>query len=788
MSIKSLKTLEYDKIIKMLEDKAKFSLGKEMVRKLQPHTDVGKIKVEQEETGEAVSLIIQKGSLPLGGISDINKSLKRVSIDGVLSVEELIQVSDFLYVTNKVMNYSNNIDRKIRNERLEKIFSNIQVVEELEKEINNCIDGDKGVKDNASRELSFIRKSIKSTNDRIREKLGNVLNATANKDLLQESVVTIRNDRYCVPIKQEYRNKFKGMVHDQSSTGATVFIEPMQVVEYNNKIKELKLAEIKEIEKILRRLSCLVKENVVQLKNNLEVLTKLDFIFAKGELALEQNATKPILNENKYIYLKNARHPLLPEKEAVKNDIYLGDEFKTLLITGPNTGGKTVTLKTIGLAVLMAQSGLHVVASHNSEVGVFDNVFADIGDEQSIEQNLSTFSSHMTNIVNIIDNVTNDSLVLFDELGAGTDPLEGANLAIAIIEYLSGIDVTLCVTTHYSELKVFAVKTKGVENASCEFNIETLTPTYKLLMGVPGKSNAFEISKRLGLPDFIINNGRSKLNEKDIKFEDVITEIEMSKKAMMLEEEKMRKLKEEAKQIKEKYEEEQLKIEQNKIKIINEAKVESRRITKLAKSEADRLVKELKDKYNNKGTVKELDKVRQEIQSNLSKYNVGIENLNKPNKFNKEVPKEINIGDEVFITSLNTNGIALTKIGNNEEVLIQAGIIKMKMHISNLVLKNEKKKNKPKVQKRSKIGKANSISTELDIRGSLVLEGIELVDKYLDDAALSNINTITIIHGKGTGMLRKGVHSHLKNHPLVESFRKGEFGEGDDGVTIIQLK
>lgn len=788
MNEKSLKTLEYYKILKMLEEKAKFSLGKEKAKQLKPIVDINKIKRLQGETREAVELTLLRGNIPLGGISDISKNLKRVSIDGTLSIEELLKISDFLNVVNKVLKYSSNSNSKKTYDEIGEYFNRLCTCEELEREINNSIENEKKIKDNATTELSLIRKSIRNTNDRIREKLNNVLNANANKDMLQESVITIRNDRYCVPIKQEYRHKFKGMVHDQSSTGATVFIEPMQVVEYNNKIKELKLQQSKEIEKILKNLSRMVGEKGEILKINLDCLAKLDFIFAKGELSLDLNCSEPILNEKGKINLKGAYHPLLEGENVISNNIYIGDKYSTLLITGPNTGGKTVTLKTIGLAVLMAQSGLQIVAKDRSEVSVFDRIFADIGDEQSIEHSLSTFSSHMINIVDILNNITNNSLVLFDELGAGTDPVEGVNLAIGIIEYLHGLGVVLCVTTHYSELKSFALTTDGVENASCEFDISTLTPTYKLLIGVPGKSNAFDISKRLGLPEFIIKNAKSKLTNSDIKFEDVITELEISRKNMLNEEENARILKAQAKKIKEDYEEEKNKVEKLKEKYIKDAKEQARQITKNAKEEADRLVKQLKDKYNNKGTVKDLDKVRQEIQSNLSKYNTGIENINKANERNKNVPKEVNIGDEVFIISLNSKGKALSKIDKNNEVMIQAGIIKMKIHVSQIILENNKSKPKPSIKKSAKIKKSKNLSSEIDIRGSLVEEGIGLVDKYIDDASLSSIEMVTIIHGKGTGMLRKGIQGHLKNHPLVKSYRNGIFGEGDNGVTVVELK
>ncbi len=784
MDNKSLKSLEYNKILELLEKKAKFSLSKNKVKNLKPINDLKEIERLQQETSEAVSYILQKGVLPIGGISDITESIKRVTVGGILSISELLKVGDFLYVSKKITKYAEKNGKEDYFKIIDPYFETIQLVSILEREISRCIVNENEISDNASSELLGIRRNIKLNNDRVKEKLTSIIHSTAFKNMLQDPVITIRNDRYCVPIKQEYRNAFKGMVHDQSSTGATVFIEPMSVIELNNKIKELHLSEKAEIEKILRQLSQLVDENKDVLMSNLKILTELDFIFAKGELALMQNATKPKFNEKGYISLKKARHPLINEKEVVANDIYIGEDINTLLITGPNTGGKTVTLKTIGLLTLMAQSGLHILAKDNSEIAIYENVFADIGDEQSIEQSLSTFSSHMTNIVRILKDVNHKSLVLFDELGAGTDPVEGAGLAIGIIQHLYNAGATTCITTHYSELKVYALSTEGVQNASCEFDVATLKPTYRLLIGIPGKSNAFAISKKLGLPDYIIDDAKKYITNQDVKFEDVITDLEISKKSVILEQEKAEQYRREAKSLKIELEKQKEKLEKQKEKLVTEAKEQARLITKEAKEEADNLVKKMKNLYDNKSSLKELDLTRQEIQKNLSKYKTGIENINKVNDKNTNVPKNLKKGDDVFIITLNKTGTVLSNVDSNNEVLIQAGIIKMKMHITNLIL--EKPKKQPK--KVLKVSKPKLIKTEVDIRGESALDGVQIVDKFIDEASIAKVGKITIIHGRGTGVLRKAIQDHLRRHPLVKSYRYGIFGEGEDGVTIVELK
>ncbi len=785
MDNKSLKSLEYYKILELLEKKAKFELSKDKARNLKPISNLNEIERLQRETSESVSYILQKGVLPIGGISNITESIKRVTVGGVLSISELLKIGDFLYVSKKIIKYAEKNGKEDYFETIDPYFEGVQLVSILDREIARCIVNENEISDNASSELLNIRRSIKSNNDKVKEKLTSIIHSTSYKNMLQDPVITIRNDRYCVPIKQEYRNAFKGMVHDQSSTGATVFIEPMSVIELNNKIKELYLKEKTEIEKILRQLSMLVDENKDILMSNLKILTELDFIFAKGELALMQNATKPKFNEEGYINLRQARHPLINEKEVVANDIHIGDGFSTLLITGPNTGGKTVTLKTIGLLTLMAQSGLHILTKDNSEVAIYENVFADIGDEQSIEQSLSTFSSHMTNIVRVLKGVNHKSLVLFDELGAGTDPVEGAGLAIGIIQHLYNTGATTCITTHYSELKVYALSTDGVQNASCEFDVLTLKPTYKLLIGVPGKSNAFAISKKLGLPDYIIDEAKGYITNQDVKFEDVITDLEISKKSVILEQEKAEQYRREAKQLKIELEKQKEKLEKQKEKLVAKAKEEARLITKEAKDQADSLVKKMKDLYDNKASLKELDLTRQKIQKNLSKYKTGIENINKVNDKNTNIPKNINKGDDVFIISLNKSGTALSSIDNNNEVLIQAGIIKMKIHVSNLILEKTKK-HQPK--KLLKVSKTKLIKTEIDIRGESALDGIQLTDKFIDEASIAKVGKVTIIHGRGTGVLRKAIQEHLRKHPLVKSYRYGIFGEGEDGVTVVELK
>lgn len=791
MNKKALKTLEFDKVIEMLEKKASFVLGKTLCKELVPISNLKEVNSSLQETTDAVEMILKRGSLPIGGIRDITESLKRINIGATLSAEELVDIWDFLYVSRKIFNYKNNDNDNYEYTKLMPILDSIGTNLPLEKEIEKSISRNFEVLDSASNELFNIRKNIKSANSRIKEQLNNIINSQTYRNMLQDNVITIRNDRYCVPIKAEYKSSFNGLVHDSSSTGQTLFIEPSSVVDLNNKIKDLKGLEKAEITKILKRLSEEVALELDLLTYNLENITLLDFIFAKGELALELDATYPKMNNKGYINIKSGRHPLLDKTKVVPTDIWLGDDFTTLLITGPNTGGKTVTLKTLGLFSLMAMSGLFIPAKDNSELSTFDNVFSDIGDEQSIEQSLSTFSSHMTNIVSILKEVTSRSLVLFDELGAGTDPTEGAALAIAILSYLQEKNARVLVTTHYAELKVYALSTEGVENASCEFDVETLRPTYKLLIGVPGKSNAFAISKRIGLPDFIIDSAKNHVSELDERFEDVITDLEISKKSVITEQENARRYKEEAELLKQELEIQKENLAIQRENLIKSSKDEAKKIVQEAKVKADELIKELNDQIIKKQSVKEVEKTRQKIRDTLKDYEGSFSDLTGKTDTKREVPTNLKIGDNVYVHSMESSGVCMSTIDKNKMVLVQIGKMKMKVHVSNLSLEKKPKSVNSKTNKYAnsvKTNKAMNVSPTLDIRGFMVKEGLEKLDKYLDDAALSSLTKVTIIHGKGTGALRKGVTEHLKNSKHVKSYRLGGYSEGDDGVTIVELK
>ena len=775
MDNKALNTLEFDKIKNMLSSKAASALGKRLADELMPSSDISDIRRWQTETSVAVSMIMKKGSLVLGGLKDITDSLKRVNVGGVLSIDELTSIGSFLYCARKAKKYSESESKNDDFSALSSYFDAIVCISELENDIERCIIDGKEISDEASPALRDIRRSIRVSNDRIKEHLSGIIHSSAYKNMLQDAVITIRNDRYCVPVKQEYKNSFPGMIHDRSSTGATLFIEPMSVVQLNNKIKELKGDEKREIDKILARLSQEVYENSGAIAADMEVLSQLDFIFAKAELSVSMKASEPVFNDKGYINIKKARHPLLEPKSVVPTDIYLGGDFNTLLITGPNTGGKTVSLKTIGLFTLMGQSGLHIPAFDNSELTVFEEVFADIGDEQSIEQSLSTFSSHMSNIVRILNKVTNNSLVLLDELGAGTDPTEGAALAIAVIKYLHALGVRTAVTTHYSELKVFALTAEGVENASCEFDVETLRPTYRLLIGVPGKSNAFAISSRLGLPEYIINEAKEVLSHEDVRFEDVITELEISKKAVAEEQERAEQYRREAQKLRLDAEKQKQKLEKQREKIINDARDEARRLVSDAKDEADSIVKEIRRMQ------------RKKLKEKLNSMESGTVR----NSAAHPVPKELHTGDRVYIHSLAQSGVVISAPDSSGNVMIKTGIMKVKIGIEDLSLDTVEEKPKQQAKKYAagfKNSKAKDISPQVDLRGLMALEAIDKRDKYLDDACLAGLNQVTIIHGKGTGALRSAVQDYLRTNRRVKSYRAGLYGEGEAGVTIAELK
>jgi len=790
MNQKALHTLEYDKIIALLEGKAISTMGKAQAAALLPTFNLDDIRLRQKETSETSSFILRKGSLPLGGIRDIQPSIKRAEMSGMLSIEELMHANDFLYVCRKIVNYAKFEGKPETFELLDPLFAAIQPIPALERELTRCIANDKELADDASAKLSDIRRSIKISNDRIKEQLNSVIHSQTYKNMLQDTVITVRGGRYCVPVRQEYRNAFPGMVHDQSSTGATLFIEPMSVVQLNNKIKELHAEETAEIEVILRRLSAQVAEHSGALLTNLETLTHIDFLFAKGELALQMRGTEPVFNTSGFVNIIKARHPLLNQETVVPTDIWLGKDFTTLLITGPNTGGKTVSLKTIGLFTLMGQAGLHIPALDHSELAVFDDVFADIGDEQSIEQSLSTFSGHMTNIVSILEQVTDNSLVLLDELGAGTDPTEGAALAIAIIDFLRDRQIRAAITTHYSELKVYALSKDGVENAACEFSVETLRPTYRLLIGIPGKSNAFAISRRLGLPEHIINSAKDVLSQEDERFEDIITDLEINRKNVIIEKERAEQFRRDAEVLKKEYEKQKTRLDDQRNRIIAEARNEALRITEQAKGDADKIIRDMQKLAADASSFRELDDKRRQLREKLSGMEEAAYASSRPQKKLAPINRPLHEGDKVFIQTLGQSGIVIQPPDASGDMTVQAGIMKIRVKLDAVVL--DESKDEAPVQKKYapsvKAGKAQNVSTSIDLRGCMVADALERTDKYLDDAYLSGLKKVEIIHGKGTGALRAAIQSHLKMHPHVSSYRLGLFGEGEDGVTIAELK
>lgn len=793
MNEKALKTLEYTKIRDRLSALALSPMGKEKCDELVPMHDIDAITREQKETTEAVNMSLKKGRLPLGGIKDIRTQLGRAEAGGVLGIEELMAVGDFLYVCRKVKNYAKQENKADVFPMLEDYFEIVKTITNLEKEISRCIVNEQEISDDASSGLRTVRREIRNANGSIRDKLNTIIYSAAYKNMLQDTVITIRNDRYCVPVRSEYQSSFPGMVHDRSNTGSTVFMEPTAVIQLNNKIKELQAKEKEEIEKILAMLSAMVAENVDVIEANINVIAHLDFIFAKSELSLKMNGAEPIFNTNGIIDIRKGRHPLLDEKKVVPIDINLGKDFNTLLITGPNTGGKTVALKTLGLFTLMGQAGLHIPAFDSSQLAVFDDVFADIGDEQSIEQSLSTFSAHMTNTVSIINSVTPNCLVLFDELGAGTDPTEGAALAMAIIQLLHKMNVRTAVTTHYSELKVYALSTEGVENACCEFDVETLRPTYRLLIGIPGKSNAFAISKKLGLPDYVIDSAKEFISSENVKFEDVITDLEISKKTVVYEQERAEQFRKEAERLKNEVEKQRAKINDQREKILADARNEARMVYQQAKEESDRIIKEMNKAMREKSANQnKMNEKRSELKSKVAKMDEAISKAQKKKVAAVKPIQNLKAGDNVYVVSFDKTGVALSAPDSNGDVMVQTGNMKLKVPLNELTYYEPKKEPKSNASRnistKVRAGKSQYIASEIDCRGQNVEEGLGNIDKYLDDAFLAGLKTVTIIHGKGTGVLRAAVQKYLRTNPHVRTFRPGVYGEGEMGVTIVELK
>ena len=794
MNPKALKTLEYNKIIDKLTEFAGSALAKEMCRNLQPSTDLYEIQALQKETSDALSRIYQKGAVSFRGVRDIRGSIKRLEIGAIIGINELLSICSLLDVCSKVKAYSRNDRDPDFEDSLEAMFQALQPLTPVSSEIRRCIASEEELNDDASPALFKIRRSMRQINDKVHAQLQTMVNGSA-RTYLQDAVVTMRNGRYCIPVKAEHRGQIPGMIHDQSSTGSTLFVEPMAVIKLNNDLRELELKEEKEIEMILATLSARCGEETEALRDDLDLLTKLDFIFARAQLSRSMNGTQPDFNEEGRILIKKGRHPLLDKKKVVPIDIQLGKDFELLIITGPNTGGKTISLKTVGLFTLMGQAGLHIPAFDHSELSVFHEVFADIGDEQSIEQSLSTFSAHMTNTVSILKEADDRSLVLFDELGAGTDPTEGAALAIAILSNLHRRGSRVMATTHYSELKVFALSTPGVENGCCEFDVETLRPTYRLLIGVPGKSNAFAISQKLGLSQDIIEEAKTHLTKQDEDFEDLLADLEQKRVTIEQERDQINSYKEEIRELKQRLESKQEKLDLSRDKILREANEQARNILQEAKDYADTTIRNFQ-KYGKAAGVsaKDMEKERGKLREKMSTVDKKLSAKNAaPKKSHKQLTaKDLRIGDSIKVLSLNLKGTVSTLPDAKGNLFVQMGILHSQVNIRDLEKLDDTVITGGNFSKtgsgKIKMSKSASVSTEINLLGKTVDEAIMELDKYLDDAYIAHLPSVRIVHGKGTGALRKGVHNYLRRQKHVKSYRLGEFGEGDAGVTIVEFK
>ena len=789
MNYKSLTTLEYDKIIDRLVSFAASDKAKERLKKLVPMTDIHDINAALSETSDALSRVYAKGAVSFGGVHDIGASVKRLEIGSSLNTVELLHISSLLTAAARVKNYYEDTT-----DSLTGYFHALEPLTPLNTEIKRCILSEDEISDDASANLRSIRRQKVLAAERIHTELNKMLNSSSVRNCLQDFVITSRSGRYCLPVKAEYKSQVPGMVHDQSATGSTLFIEPAAVVKLNNDIRELELKEQAEIEAILAELSAKASEFTDELLTDFQVLTTLDFIFAKAQMSKQYKCSCPVMNTNNYINIKKGRHPLIDPHKVVPIDIYLGKIFNLLIITGPNTGGKTVSLKTVGLLTLMAQSGLHIPALDHSELAVFDNVFADIGDEQSIEQSLSTFSSHMTNTVSILKEADAHSLILFDEIGAGTDPTEGAALAISILNDLHKRGITTMATTHYSEIKVYALTTDGVENACCEFDVESLRPTYRLLIGIPGKSNAFAISKKLGLPDYIIKDASARMDADDVQFEDLLSDLEHSRITIEKERAEINAYKQEIQQLKDELKTKSDRLDERRDKILRKANEEAAAILKDAKEYADQTIKTM----NKHGmTVKELEKQRSAIRDKMNKRQEKLSvQAAKPKAHKAHDISEFKVGTHVRVLSMNLIGTVTAPPSPKGEITVQMGSLSTKTKINNLEIlvgykDPEEAKKAPKGAGGSgkiKMSKAASISHEINLLGLTVDEAVAKLDKYLDDAYISRIPQVRIVHGKGTGALRNGVTAYLRGVPYIKSFRLGEIGEGDTGVTIVDFK
>lgn len=811
MNKRSLRILEFNKILAMVNEYATSPMAKRRIDRMKPQRDIDVIRKLQEETNDALNRLNRHGNISFSGLRDIGASIKRLEVQGTLTSRELLDIAAVLQVAKAAKQYGDGSDLTealaSRNQEpvsqttfdsLTERFNMLLPLEHISSEITRCILAENEFADDASSGLKNIRREIRLTNDKLHQQLDKIIKSDANRDQLQDSLITMRNGRYCIPVKQEYRSKFPGMIHDQSSTGSTLFIEPMAVVNLNNQIKELANEELLEIEKILESLSAQAAAYVSDITYDLELLTDLDFIFAKAKFARATNSTRPIFNTDGIIDIRQGRHPLLEKHTVVPVDIRLGETYNLLIITGPNTGGKTVSLKTLGLFSLMGQAGLHIPAMEESRLAVFDDIFADIGDEQSIEQNLSTFSSHMSNIVYIVQHATPNTLCLFDEPGGGTDPVEGAALAVSILNFLKSMGARCMATTHYSELKTYALSSEGVENASCEFDVATLRPTYKLTIGIPGKSNAFAIASKLGLPDHIITSAKEQIDSDAIDMETLLADLEASKRSMEEDEKAIEAYKQEIKSLKESLQKKEENLDTKKAEILKKAREEAREIIEDAKDVADQTIRDYNKWRNNphKADMHTMEEQRSKLRGKIKDYDkAGASQTQKQTSNHKA--SDFHIGDTVQVLSMGTRG-TISKLPDSKGIAgVQMGILNSMLPISDLLIipestvsvngTKQKYSGKRTGGDHTSVNKSMTFSPELNVMGKTVDEACFEIDKYLDDAVLAHISRVTIIHGKGTGALRKGIWQYLKKHPLVQSYRSGEFGEGEYGVTIVEL-
>lgn len=801
MNEKALKTLEYTKIIDQLTEYASTEMGKQMCRELQPSCDLGTIRQSQTETTDALTRVRMKGSLSFGGVKDVRGSMKRLEIGSSLGIPELLSVSSLLTVAARAQSYGRHEkSEEFPDDSLDERFRALDPLTPVNNEIKRCLPSEDEVSDDASPGLAKVRRSMKIVGGRVHTQLNSILNSS--RTYLQDAVITMRDGRYCLPVKAEYKSQVPGMVHDQSSTGSTVFIEPLAIVKLNNELRELEIQEKREIEFVLAALSSQLIPYTDAILSDLSILAELDFIFAKAALSRHYNCVEPKFNNKRYINIKDGRHPLLNPKQVVPINIWVGDSFDLLIVTGPNTGGKTVSLKTVGLFTLMGQSGLHIPAFEGSELAVFDNVFADIGDEQSIEQNLSTFSAHMTNIVSILNEADANSLCLFDELCSGTDPTEGAALAIAVLNFLHNMTCRTIATTHYSELKVFALTAPGVENACCEFNVETLRPTYRLLIGIPGKSNAFAISRKLGLPDYIIDEAKNQMEQKDESFEDLLANLENSRVTIEKEREEIASYKQEIETLKNRLQQKEERFSEQKEKMLSKAREEAQKILQDAKDTADQTIRNINKLAKSSGVNKELEAERTKLRGKIQDVDkkLAVKKTAAPKK--AVSAKKLRLGDTVRVLSMNLKGTVSSLPNAKGDLYVQMGILRSLVNIRDLEMVEEASITGPGLSgthtgasrgsgsgsSKIKMSKSFSVSPEVNLIGMTVDEAIPVLDKYLDDAYLAHLPQVRVVHGRGTGALKAGVHRHLKKLSYVKEFRLGEFGEGDTGVTIVTFK